>query len=63
MKQFEVDIIYEVKLNAFNGPLDFLMHLIKNFEIVIYDIPMQELTEQYMKYVHALNQLEIIIER
>ena len=31
------------------------------FEIDIYDIPMQALTEQYMQYVHAMKQLEINI--
>lgn len=61
MTQYEVDIMYEVKLDAFNGPLDLLLHLIQKFEIDIYDIPMQELTEQYMQYVHAMKQLEINI--
>lgn len=51
--------MYEVKLDAFNGPLDLLLHLIKEFEVDIYDIPMKALTEQYMQYVHAMNQLEI----
>lgn len=53
--------MYEVKLDAFNGPLDLLLHLIQKFEIDIYDIPMQALTEQYMQYVHAMKQLEINI--
>ncbi|NJH81294.1 ScpA family protein [Staphylococcus hyicus] len=51
--------MYEVKLEAFNGPLDLLLHLIKEFEIDIYDIPMKALTAQYMQYIHAMNQLEI----
>lgn len=51
--------MYEVKLDAFNGPLDLLLHLIQKIEIDIYDIPMKELTEQYMQYIHAMNQLEI----
>lgn len=51
--------MYEVKLDAFNGPLDLLLHLIQQFEIDIYDIPMKALTEQYMQYVHAMKQLEI----
>jgi segregation and condensation protein A len=36
MTQYEVDIMYEVKLDAFNGPLDLLLHLIQKFEIDIY---------------------------
>ena len=34
----EVDVMYEVKLDAFNGPLDLLLHLIQKYEIDIYDI-------------------------
>jgi segregation and condensation protein A len=51
--------MYEVKLDAFNGPLDLLLHLIQKFEIDIYDIPMKSLTEQYLQYIHTMNQLEI----
>lgn len=51
--------MYEVKLDAFNGPLDLLLHLIHEFEIDIYDIPMRELTQQYLQYIHAMKQLEI----
>lgn len=53
--------MYEVKLDAFNGPLDLLLHLIHKYEIDIYDIPMKALTEQYMNYIHAMKQLEINI--
>lgn len=53
--------MYEVKLDAFNGPLDLLLHLIQKIEIDIYDIPMKALTEQYMQYIHTMNQLEINI--
>jgi segregation and condensation protein A len=53
--------VYEVKLDAFEGPLDLLLHLIKQFEIDIYDIPMVELTEQYMDYVHTMQTLELNI--
>ena len=42
--EIEVDRMYEVKLDAFNGPLDLLLHLIQKFEIDIYDIPMKALT-------------------
>lgn len=59
--RYEVDKMYEVKLDAFNGPLDLLLHLIQKIEIDIYDIPMKALTEQYMQYIHTMNQLEINI--
>lgn len=50
---------YEVKLDHFEGPLDLLLHLIKQYEIDIYDIPMAEITEQYMQYIHTMQQLEL----
>nr|WP_263313226.1 segregation/condensation protein A [Mammaliicoccus sp. Marseille-Q6498] len=51
--------MYEVKLDAFEGPLDLLLHLIQKYEIDIYDIPMKELTEQYLSYIHQMKTLEI----
>lgn len=52
---------YQVKLDAFEGPLDLLLHLIKQYEIDIYDIPMAQLTGQYMNYIHTMQQLELNI--
>jgi len=50
---------YQVKLDAFEGPLDLLLHLIKQYEIDIYDIPTAEITEQYMEYIHTMQKLEL----
>lgn len=50
---------YEVKLDIFEGPLDLLLHLIKELEIDIYDIPMASLTAQYMEYINQMKELEI----
>ncbi|MEO4053276.1 segregation/condensation protein A [Solibacillus sp. CAU 1738] len=50
---------YEVKLDAFSGPLDLLLHLINRLEIDIYDIPMAELTAQYINHIHAMQVLEL----
>lgn len=50
---------YEVKLEAFTGPLDLLLHLINRLEIDIYDIPMAELTAQYIEHIHAMQELEL----
>jgi segregation and condensation protein A len=52
---------YQVKLDAFEGPLDLLLHLINQYEIDIYDIPMAEITEQYMRYIHTMRHLELNI--
>lgn len=46
-----------VRLDAFEGPLDLLYHLIEKNEIDLYDIPMAKLTEQYLEYLdHVPNQ-------
>ncbi|MEZ7171518.1 segregation/condensation protein A [Sporosarcina sp. OR05] len=50
---------YSVKLEAFEGPLDLLLHLINRLEIDIYDIPMAELTSQYIEHLHAMRVLEL----
>ncbi|KIL44242.1 segregation/condensation protein A [Jeotgalibacillus soli] len=50
---------YSVKVDAFEGPLDLLLHLIQGLEIDIYDIPMADITEQYMLYIRAMNVLEL----
>ncbi len=41
----------EFKLEAFEGPMELLLHLIEKNKIDIYDIPIKELTEQYMAYI------------
>ena len=44
-----------VKLEAFEGPLDLLLHLIEKNKIDIYDIPIAEITEQYLDYIRQMN--------
>ena len=43
-----------VKLQAFEGPLDLLLHLIEKNKVDIYDIPISLITEQYLEYIDAL---------
>ncbi len=50
---------YQIKTEVFEGPLDLLLHLIKRMEIDIYDIPMAEITDQYLLYIHTMNELEL----
>ncbi|PSL42010.1 condensin subunit ScpA [Planomicrobium soli] len=50
---------YEVKVEAFEGPLDLLLHLIHRLEIDIYDIPVSQITSQYMEHIRALQVLEL----
>ncbi|WP_077615227.1 segregation/condensation protein A [Caenibacillus caldisaponilyticus] len=50
---------YKVKIDAFEGPLDLLLHLIKKLEIDIYDIPVAVITEQYLDFIHAMQELQL----
>jgi segregation and condensation protein A len=49
------------KLPAFEGPLDLLLHLIKNDEVDIYDIPIVQITHQYMEYLEIMKELNLEI--
>lgn len=48
-----------VKLQAFEGPLDLLLHLIEKNKINIYDIPIVEITEQYMEYIKQMKEHDL----
>ncbi|SKC72731.1 segregation and condensation protein A [Maledivibacter halophilus] len=50
---------YEVKLEAFEGPFDLLFHLIEKNEIDIYNIPISEVTEQYLNYLSQMKNLDM----
>ncbi|AOZ91413.1 segregation and condensation protein A [Paenibacillus crassostreae] len=47
------------KLETFEGPLDLLLHLIDKAEINIEDIPITEITDQYMSYLQSMQELEL----
>jgi len=48
-----------VKLQVFEGPLDLLLHLIDKNKIDIYDIPIVEITNQYMQYIQAMERKDM----
>ncbi|MEH7302417.1 segregation/condensation protein A [Neobacillus drentensis] len=50
---------YQVKIDAFEGPLDLLLHLINRLEIDIYDIPVAQITEQYLMYIKTMSELKL----
>ena len=50
---------YKVDLEVFEGPLDLLLYLIRRDELDIYDIPIGRITEQYMKYLEVMRQLNL----
>ncbi len=49
---------YKVDLDAYNGPLDLLLFLIRRSEVDIYDIPITQITEQYIAYIRVLENLD-----
>ncbi|MFY0542999.1 segregation/condensation protein A [Brevibacillus sp. H7] len=50
---------YSIKLDSFEGPLDLLLHLIDKAEVDIYDIPVAEITEQYLATIDTMQQLQL----
>lgn len=50
-----------VKLEAFEGPLDLLLHLIEKNKIDIYDIPIVEITAQYLDYIKQMQERDMNI--
>ncbi|MFH1856716.1 MAG: segregation/condensation protein A [Candidatus Omnitrophota bacterium] len=52
---------YKIALEIFEGPLDLLLYLIKKEEIDIYDIPIAEITRQYLAYLEFMKMLDLNI--
>jgi len=52
---------YSVKLPIFEGPLDLLLHLIRENKIDIYDIPIALITHQYLEYLELMKELNLDI--
>ena len=50
---------YSVKLEVFEGPFDLLYHLIEKNEVDIYDIPIADITRQYLEYLDELRFFDI----
>ena len=48
-----------IKLEAFEGPLDLLLHLIDKNKVDIYDIPIVEITNQYMEYIQEMQKKDL----
>ncbi len=51
--------LYPVRLPEFEGPLDLLLHLIRENRLNIYDIPIAEITRQYLEYLELMKTLDI----
>src|SRR5262245_61094884 len=52
---------FEVKLSLFEGPFDLLLFFIERDELDIYDIPISKITEDFLSYLHQLEELNVDI--
>jgi len=52
---------YKVTLDVFEGPLDLLLYLIRREELDIYDIPIEHVTAEYMKFIDEARELDLDI--
>jgi len=50
---------HRVELEAFTGPLDLLLYLIRREEVDIFDIPIARITEEYLKYLDMMQELDL----
>ena len=53
---------FAVETVKFEGPLDLMLHLIREQQLDIFDLDMDILTDQYIEYIHKMERLEIDIE-
>ena len=49
----------DIKIKAFEGPLDLLLHLIEKNKVDIYDIPISEITSQYLEYIRSMEKEDL----
>ena len=52
---------YEVKIDAFEGPLDLLLHLIKESKLEIWEIKIVDIADQYLNYIKSMEKLNLNI--
>ena len=50
---------FRVDLSIFRGPLDLLLYLVRKHEVDICDIPIAEVTDQYLEYLAVLEKLDV----
>lgn len=52
---------YEIRLEEFSGPMDLLLHFVKSSKLDIMDIKIEVIIEQYLSYIHALEEMNLNI--
>src|SRR3954469_24521647 len=50
---------YQVKIDIFEGPFDLLLHLIQKNDLDIYDIPISDITSEYLKYIELFKEMNL----
>lgn len=51
--------MFTVSLDSYNGPLDLLLYLVRKRELNVFDIPISEITDQFLVFLDALEALEL----
>ena len=51
----------EIKINEFEGPLDLLLHLIKESKMDIFDLKIEVITDQYLEYINKMEEMNLNI--
>ena len=59
MAEFESVVDYSTKLDNFEGPLDLLLHLIREAKIEIKDVFVSQVTEQFLAYINGVSSLDV----
>ena len=59
--QLQLRLPYRVRLELFEGPLDLLLHLIKRNEVDVRELPVAQITEQYLGYLDLMRNLNLDI--
>src|SRR5215210_8094142 len=50
-----------ILLGEFEGPLDLLLHLIRQEQVSIYDIPVARITDEYLRYLRVMQEMDIAV--
>ncbi|MGL4482435.1 MAG: segregation/condensation protein A, partial [Lactococcus garvieae] len=51
----------KIKINDFEGPLDLLLHLVGQYKVDIFEVPLVPIIEQYLNFLKAMKTLELEI--
>ncbi|MCD6451165.1 MAG: segregation/condensation protein A [Acidobacteria bacterium] len=53
------EVPYKVRIPVFEGPLDLLLHLVRKREIEVWEIPIAEITKEYLEYLDLMRELNL----